>query len=490
MGRVLTNTISAEFSRESAPGVPTTLWRMVEPDNITRFGGEITTTPRNPISNSRQRRKGTTTDKTAGVTYDGDLTMEVIENYGDLFFFANFVGPVKVDSVTGSLAATSTAFTHSAIAAALPANTLVYSRGFAIASNNGFKVVAAASTTTTTNITGGLTAETPTVAQNAQFEVCGVRGATGDLQIDANGDLISTVLDFTTLGLTVGQVIHVGGLVAANQFATAADFGFARIVSIAANLIQLDKKATTFVLDNGAGKDIDLLFGRFLRNVSVDHADYLDQTLHWELAEPNLGNPGDEYLYVTANSAGQWTWTLEPASKATTTLEFEGQDAVDPTASRLSGASTPIVPVRTEALNTATDIARLRITEVDETGVTTCFTSLTARFNNNVGRELCLGTLGSAFVNVGNFDVDIEAQLVFTDSAVISAINQNRTMSMDWAVRNGDGGAFVDLPSVTLGGGNQDFPRNESVKINITTTPFEDPILHTSASISLFPVLP
>ena len=59
MGRVLTNTISAEFSRESAPGVPTTLWRMVEPDNITRFGGEITTTPRNPISNSRQRRKGT-----------------------------------------------------------------------------------------------------------------------------------------------------------------------------------------------------------------------------------------------------------------------------------------------------------------------------------------------------------------------------------------------------------------------------------------------
>lgn len=46
---------------------------------------------------------------------------------------------------------------------------------------------------------------------NVELDVTGVQGASGDIEIDANGDLTSTILDFTTLNLTPGQMIFIGG---------------------------------------------------------------------------------------------------------------------------------------------------------------------------------------------------------------------------------------------------------------------------------------
>ena len=93
-------------------------------------------------------------------------------------------------------------------------------------------------------------------------------------------------------------------------------------------------------------------------------------------------------------------------------------------------------------------------------------------------------------MNFGNFIVDIEAQMLFTNVDVIARIRNNTTVSMEFVVENGDGAIYVDIPSMTLGGGGRDFPVNESVLVNLTGEAFLDPTFNTSIGISIFPVVP
>ena len=126
--------------------------------------------------------------------------------------------------------------------------------------------------------------------------------------------------------------------------------------------------------------------------------------------------------------------------------------------------------------------------EVDEAGLTTDFKSLSLTLNNNANAQKCLGQLGAAFVTFGNFEVDLEMQLLFSNPRVINAIRDNETLTMDFVVKNDDGVIAIDLPSMTLGGGDREFPVNESVLINATAQAFGDPTLGTSIGVSTMPV--
>ena len=101
-----------------------------------------------------------------------------------------------------------------------------------------------------------------------------------------------------------------------------------------------------------------------------------------------------------------------------------------------------------------------------------------------------LGTLGAKFMNTGNFEVDIEAQLLFSNPAVVEAIRQNRRLTMDFSIQNDDGAFMVDIPSLTLGGGGRDFPVNESILINTTAQAYGDTTFGNSLSVSMFPFVP
>lgn len=492
MGRVLTNNTGLSYAIEGSLGVaPTSGWKKLEPNNIRKYGAEIKTVSREPISNLRQRRKGTVVDLDSGVEFEADYTMEHLTDFIEGFCFAQFNG---LRSTFRPTAVTTTAYTVAA-SGDLAQNTLVYARGFAVSGNNGLHVVSASATGTSLKAAGLATESSPPA--NAIVEVCGFRGTAGDLEINSSGNLISTTLDFTTLGLTVGQAIWIGGD-SSHRFFQTANRGYARITAIAAHTLTLDKKSAVFVTDDGTttgsgGTDvaIDIFFGRFARNVAVDDADFIERSIHFELSYPDLDNPsGDMYEYAAGNFCNTLEFNLPLANKATLALGFIGTDAQPPTDTRVSGVSSALVPLRTTALNTSADIARLRITEVDETGLTTDFKSLKLTLNNQVSPEKTLANLGATYMNTGNFLVDIEADLLFTNADVATAIRNNDTVSMDFAVRNDDGAMFVDIASMTLGDGSRDFPVNESVKIKVKGEAFQDTTLGTSIGISLFPYVP
>lgn len=506
MARSLTNNFSAAYAVEDSIGVlpAQPIWKLLEPNTINTFGATITTVERAPISKIRSRRKGTVTDLDSAVEHDADWTMDSFEDFISGFIFANWrysagqVVSIKSGALSENLAAAATAddFQHDALTEALLEGTLIYTRGFVNPLNNGlFEVTTGSTTTSTPTLAGTLVDETPSNETAAQMETAGFRftDLTWDDTLKAIG---SALVDLTTLDLSPGQFIRVGS--GDNDFTNGAIMG--RVVAVTAALVTLDKITNlgtpAGTLDGGGAESassVDLLYGRFYRDVSVDDADFVEQSYTFEGAFNNLQNPdgtGDMYEYAKGNLANQVTFNLPLTDKATISFAFIGTDADTPSTTRAQNGDTPQNAVKTSALNTSADIARLRITDVDEAGLTTCFKSMSLTLNNNVSPEKCLGNLGASFMNTGNFFVDLEAELLFTNADVIARIKANTTVSMDFGVENDDGAVWVDIPSMTLGNGARSFPVNESILVSLSGQAFGDATLGTSVGVSLFPYVP
>lgn len=502
MARVLTDNLALAYAVESTfKAQPTSGWCVLEPNTIGTYGATITTVARAPISATRQRRKGTITDLDSAVSVDADFTIEHFLDFIEGFMFASATGcpaygAKNTYQITAVVGSTTDAYTKDSDTITIPTNCLIYVRGCAIAGNNGIKIVEAGGSATSVPVTTDLTAETIAAGTNAILEVCGYRGAASDIEIDANGNIISTTVDFTTLYIQAGQVIWVGGETTDTRFALdisdGQNRGYVRVLSVAAHLITIDTtKGATFALDDGNLKTIELYYGRFIRNVAVTDASYIERSYHFEMAYADLGGVDTpEYEYSAGNMANELAITLPLADKATMSFGFVGTDTEPPTATQATGADSPISPLRNTALNTSADIARLRLAEIDETGMSSDFKSLTFRIKNGVTPEKALATLGALYMNAGMFEVDAEAQMIFTDSDVAAAIRNNTTVTMDFSLRNEDGAVFFDIPSLTLSGGDKELPTHESVLVNITGMAFEDATLGFSLGISLFPYVP
>ena len=532
MAQVLTNNTGLQYARESSlgvlPGSPD--WKILEPNGgPSNFGAVITTVSRNPTSKLRQRRKGTTVDLDAAAEYEADQTVDSLLDFTEAFVFAN---AVNADATFRGANAGASGYTIPAATAAQAAKfqytaggpiSLVHAAGYATAANNSpdtVKELSAdlASTDTTLQVAGLSTETAPT---NAEVSLAGIRAEAGDLAITVSAGIATITsgnnsavnnIDFTTLSLTVGQRIHFGGLTATNRpgengGSANGVFGSCRIRTIAAGTITADKLDATLATSDGTDDGnagtlvpVDLLFGRFVRNVTVDHADYAVISHHFEGSYPNLfetdpptpvANP-DGFEYVTGALANQMTWNMPLTDKSTATFAFVGINAEEPVdnASRKSLASTARLPLFTGALNTSADFFRLGIFDVDDTGLTSDFKDLVCTINNNVAPEKVLGRLGARFMNNGNFEVNVTGQALFTDGNVVARIRNNTTVTADWLVTNDDGAVSVDIPSAVLKDGAKEFPVNESVRISFDLEAFVDSLFNTSIGVSFFPVFP
>lgn len=481
---VKTSGVSLSYAVESStpgvlPGSP--IWKLVEPEDIGAFGATISTTARNPISTKRMAQKGAVTDLDSSVEFSCDMTISAFKDFIQGFMMASWNAQGSFDPT----AVTATGYTV-ASGGALTTSTLIYARGFSTSANNGLKVVGASSTATEIK-TSGLTAETTPPAAS-HVDVVGFQGASGDIVINANLHLASTSLDFTTLGLTVGQYIKIGGSTTATKFATAADNGYARIRSIAAHLIELDKRSATFVADAGASKTIQIFYGWFIKNVPLTDADFLEESYQFEATYEGLDSGVATYEYATGNFVNSVTLNLPLASKAGMSLNFIGLNAEELTTTKKSGATAS--PYETDALNTSSDIARISLANTSEVDVTTYFKSLDITISNAISPEKVLGSLGAAFMNYGDFMVTGSAQCLFTDLAVVNAVRNNTTVSLDVLLSNDDGAIYMNIPGMVLGSGTKSFPKNETVKVDISSEAFEDEFFGFCLGFTYFPYLP
>lgn len=521
MSRVQTNKCSLAFAIEtSTPGVlggsPT--WFKTEPNDISDLGAKITTVARRPISRSRQLKQGTVVDLDSAVAFEADLTMDAASKFLEDFIFAEyanqnlyFFAPPAVSGV-GFTIPTSTA--NQAAKAQFTAGgpiSLFFVRGYLTASINGLKAL-------TSDLAGGVTTlpittiganETPPT--NAVVEYCGIRtsfgGGAGDLAITVSAGAVTLTsgggsgahVDFTTLGIKPGQFIHVGGLTSTNQMPTGS-IGFFRVLTVAAGVITGDKvfsypgtSLTTDPNTSGGGKAVDLLFGRFLRDVpndqNVDDTRYIERTKTYEAAYPDLGGAGvDGYEYPIANYGNSVTLDIPETNKVTLKLEYLGFDTPIPTGVRKTNAANAINPIGTVAFNSSTSFVNLRTDAL--TAPNTLFKSISMKITNNLAPDKILGILGAAVMDIGQFVIELDSELIFADVSLPTAIRNNSKQTLDLMLKNSDGGIVIDLPSVTIGDGGKTFPVDKAVKISSKFMPFGDANLGNSLGISLFPVLP
>ena len=518
MGRVLTNATSLAYAIESALNTPGSEWNLLEPNSIGALGANISTTAPSPISRNRQRRKGFITDLDSSVEFDADLTLSSFRDFIEGFVLARATNHEVTDMlVTEVRGGTDDDYKVAALdtaqAAILQVGTLLSARGFNEAANNGLQVIDSdpASTDTALEVAANLAPVTaavitasaslrPTVTFAGYRVPAASAPAWAYSSTTKRGTLTLAGLGTKLLAsnLTVGQFVHIGSK-AGNAFRMTVDddvSGYARVVSVAAGSIVFDKLSTA-LKNNGASantKVLDILFSQFVRNVKVGSSEYYEKSFQFEGEYPGLATNGVDslYRYSQGNYCNSLSFALPLSDRATAAFAFIGTDTENPTDTRKSGAATPIEQQQVARFNTTSDIARLRLAGTDEAGISTDFKSLTLTLTNNISPEKVLALLGARYINIGNLDVSLEAQMLFTSPDVLQKIRDNETVSLDFAIKSDDGAIVIDLPSCTLGGGGLELPLNESVLVNAAVQAFGDPSgldISIGASIISAPVV-
>ncbi len=481
---------------ETSLGVaPTTGWLTLQPDQagITDFYLKVTTVAPSPMSPFRQMEAPEIVDGDAAPKVMMDLTMDHLFAVRE----AAMLVVTKHNGGTGQSrfpvsAVSSTVYTVASLGA-LQAGTLISGKGFTNAANNGLKVVGASSSGTTIPATG-LVAEAVS-GYVPYVEVAGFRGASGDIGIDVNGNITSTVADFTTMGLVVGQVIYVGGA-PGTAFSFAAGYtGFVKITAIAAHLITtsiVTRQWTVGAADPGTGKTIDLRWNSWLREVALDASDYQEPSLALEVSIPKIGAANATvYCYGQGQTLDMFEVTAAAKSLIKLALTFSGTFVTQPSTTRATGPSTAQAILERQRFNAVTKQPYLRFTDAT-TGavVSNKVQSWKLMHKNGVTPLKQQGTFGTAESIVGKVELSIDAELYVNQVDGINAAPANTTLAFGSGFRNGDGGVFFDAPSLKFQDSPLTFPANGPVMLSAKAAGFRDAVGNFTLGISMFSDLP
>ena len=365
------------------------------------------------------------------------------------------------------------------------AGDIVYAEGFAVANNNGIFVLTAGSGTSLT--AAGWTAEAspPTTAKLIRV---GKQAGAGDVvAVTAGGTrLTSTTLNFTTLGLGVGQWIKIGNAnIVAQSYATAGANAFARITSIAANALGLFVD-NTFVADAGAGKTIGIYFSDFLTNGTTRQS--------FAVEERFTDHNPETVQVVLGNVIDTLSIEFEPQAIVTGTATFFGTTGAvyNPTApgdysNIYSGVVTRDTAPASQVLNTSTNVARFARGGTRIVGPN-YIRNFTMEVANNLRRLEAVGVFGAADIGEGEFSVTGDIETYFGDKAMLEAVINNTETSLDCVVRDNEFHAYVfDLPRIKFSEGQPDVPgKNDDVVINLSYQAIRHATLGYTASVSRF----
>lgn len=463
-----------ELSARVLPGSP--IWYPLEPNSYKDFGGSVTTIARTPISQNRQRKKGVVTDVEATGGFQVDVTQTSLQDQAQGFFFADFRrktefgGAGQITAVDGA-----TEQYQAASGLTFAVNDLVSASGFTTASNNGLKQVTAASGTAVTVAENIFTEAAPPAL--AKLVLVGKQAASGDVTVSTAGDLpslVSTVLNFTTLGLTPGEWIFVGGDAVGTQFATAANNGFKRVRSVTANEIILDKSSLTMVADAGAAKTIRIFTSRVLRNEEGALIKRRTYQLERTLGAPDDALPNQiQAEYLTGALANELSVSMNTADKMTAEMTFIAADHETRTGAQGVKAGARPAIINSDAYNTSSDFNRIKMNIVDEsnenpTPLFAYITEASFAINNNVTPNKVIGTIGAIDTTAGNFVVSGSMTAYFTTVDAIAAVKSNASVTIDMIMVKANAGIVVDFPLITLGEARANVEQDQPITLPLS----------------------
>jgi hypothetical protein len=471
------NTTALRVAKETSFGVAPSNPVFKE---IRRTSDALGFTPTNEVTNEIDATRQVNDLINTGRDSGGDMAMELsIENM-DSFMEGLFCNPwlrtpevvngahyeygaaatriTAVSATAITIAATSvlSGSTINATGAVFLAGMLIKNSGYGVAANNGIFPITG---NTATTIVGTFTVEaTPPVT--ARTKVVGFQGASGDIvaTITGGSGLTSTALNFTTLGLIVGQWIKISNEGGAFSFGVSANNGFARISAIAANRLSFDITQGIFAADAGAGKTIRLYWGDTIRN-GVTPATY-------RIEKQYLLNGVTNYSYGSGQQPSSLALNAQTRGVITATLTWMGADLLSPTSTRDSGAATEAISV-----NSVLDASN-SVPMIMEAGAIMTAPNYVSGFAFTLDNGLrAINAIGSpAAVNLGLGRVGITGTLTtyFGDSTLLNKLRNITASGVTIAFRDGANltAEIWDIPRLKYTSG---FPEITGIDTDLTT---------------------
>lgn len=478
VSKIDSGVVGLRFAEETVPGtlIGSPIWYPLDPNSYSEFGQTLTTIARTPITQSRQRKKGVITDINAAAGFDIDLTQTNLQRLLQGFFFANFREKgtfTDIPSVTVQVGNDTYEITTTA---GFQVGSIVMASGFGVAENNGLKNVTAVVADTSIAVSQTLANEV-TPPADSKLVCVGFKFDSADINVDASGTypaITSTAKDFTQLGLNVGEFVYLGGDSAPVKFVTAANNGFKRVRTIAANRIEFDKSDSAMVTETGTGLTIQMFFGRVLKNELGTSIVTKPIQLERTLGAPDNASPNAiQAQYIEGCVPNTLALNLRTADKITCSLAYIGlRDASRTAAQGLKSGTRPTL-IDSDAFNTSTDFSRTRLSKVESgneapTPLFAFMQDFNLTISNNVKANKAIGVVGAFDVSSGTFAVSGNLTAYFSTIEAVQAVTAASDVTFDMVVAKANSGFAVDLPLLTLGDGKLGVTQDEPVTLPLS----------------------
>lgn len=365
---------------------------------------------------------------------------------------SEYTGVKVITSVTSdtvftftALAGTTTPATGTilvALNATFATGLLIRTTGFTNAANNSlFKI---SSTTVATNeLTEIVLAGTPTLTDEtappagATIQVVGFEGIADDIDATSTG-LSSTTLDFTTLGLAVGDWLNIGGTAAGEKFTTTANNDWVRISAIAALAMTFDNRPTGWTAEVSSGsKTLQIWMGDRLEVGTTQQSVTIEKSIQ--------SQDDPEYLVYTGMVVNSASFSFESAERVTGTFDFLG------TASSVSNVTldaSPTAATTTNIMNAVNNVGR-----ISEGGSViangNAITSVEFSINNQLREQTAIGTLGLIGIGSGDSEITGTINTYFADRTLYEKFVNNTDSNLSVNVNRDSQALIFDFLNVT-----------------------------------------
>lgn len=376
--------------------------------------------------------------------------------------------------VTGVVDSTDT-YSVASGGAAVVAGHLVRATGFTNAANN--QIFRAASSTGTTIVGSSLTlTDEAAPPAAAKLKVVGFQGASGDITATSTG-LGSTSLDFTTLGLAVGQWIKIGGTASGDKFATAALNTWARITAIAATALTLDHLPAEWTTDAGTSKTIKVWFGDYIRNGTTVTSLTLERGF--------LGQTVPTYIVNTGMQVGELQHSITSRQKITGSVTFTGMGG--------SQSTTPLDASPDAVTSGLVMAANANVGRLYENGSRLTSPNwameLSFTINNNLRTNESVDEASPVAVREGECTVTGTINTYFGDNSLLTKFYAGTASSLASRVDKGGQALVFAFPRVTYRSeGNPNATgKNTDVMLSLSWAASKDALIGCHASLDRLP---
>jgi hypothetical protein len=230
----------------------------------------------------------------------------------------------------------------------------------------------------------------------------------------ADDSFNSVTTDFTTKNISVGQWIKVSG------FTTAANNGYFKVVSVAANKI-----VTNGTLTDEVAGDTVVMSGSMIRNGTTMSS--------WTVEKEF--NDIVQFMVYKGMVPNVLNLSLEAQSIITGSIEYVGKDGVLQQVSAGTGAATD-APAN-QVMNTGVHVGSIREGGAEVTSAH--IKTLTMAINNNLRGKPAVKVVGNAGIGAGSINVTGTMVAYFEDETLFSKYMDGVATSVDFRVTDDSG---------------------------------------------------